>query len=226
MRNRREMDPEIRDAYESAPGWRERLGEAWSRLTASLGASNHAQAVPMDRYHGSGAPVAPYGTRRVRSRAVQSGQRTTVTAAAIFVLVLVFAVLAWFLIQSFQPRSASNTQPAPAPTAAAKPVGPVAPEASASPLVVLPTAAPGGSARATPSPAATRAPEEPAPNAAPPGPPAPTATSPAQRIYEVRAGDTLGKIAAQYGTTVEAIARENGISDPTKLSIGQKLRIP
>lgn len=41
----------------------------------------------------------------------------------------------------------------------------------------------------------------------------------------VRAGDTLWAIAGEYGTTVEAIARENRIVDPNRIFAGERLRI-
>lgn len=41
----------------------------------------------------------------------------------------------------------------------------------------------------------------------------------------VRAGDTLWAIAREYGTTVEAIARENRIADPDRIFAGERLRI-
>ena len=41
----------------------------------------------------------------------------------------------------------------------------------------------------------------------------------------VRAGDTLWAIAREYGTTVEAIARENRIVDPNRILAGERLRI-
>lgn len=41
----------------------------------------------------------------------------------------------------------------------------------------------------------------------------------------VRAGDTLWAIAREYGTTVEAIARENRIVGPNKIFAGERLRI-
>lgn len=44
--------------------------------------------------------------------------------------------------------------------------------------------------------------------------------------YTVKAGDNLAAIAARFGTTVDAIARLNGISDPNALSLGQVLKIP
>ena len=43
--------------------------------------------------------------------------------------------------------------------------------------------------------------------------------------YKVRSGDTLGSIAARYGTTVNAIKRASGLKSD-RLSIGQKLKIP
>ena len=41
----------------------------------------------------------------------------------------------------------------------------------------------------------------------------------------VRAGDTLWAIAREYGTTVEAIARENRIVGPNRIFAGERLRI-
>jgi GH24 family phage-related lysozyme (muramidase)/LysM repeat protein len=43
--------------------------------------------------------------------------------------------------------------------------------------------------------------------------------------YTVKSGDTLGAIAAANGTTVAAIARDNGISNPDRINVGQVLRI-
>lgn len=45
-------------------------------------------------------------------------------------------------------------------------------------------------------------------------------------VYYVKDGDTLWKIAKRFGSTVEEIARINGIEDENKLSIGQQLFIP
>ena len=49
---------------------------------------------------------------------------------------------------------------------------------------------------------------------------------PAPRTYTVVAGDTLSEIAERFGTTVEILASLNGISDPSKLSVGQVLNLP
>lgn len=43
--------------------------------------------------------------------------------------------------------------------------------------------------------------------------------------YTVQSGDTLGEIAKDYGTTVNAIANANGINNPNLISVGQKLTI-
>ena len=45
-------------------------------------------------------------------------------------------------------------------------------------------------------------------------------------IYIVQKGDTLWKIAKKFKSTVEDIARANGIEDSSKIDIGQKLYIP
>ncbi len=46
------------------------------------------------------------------------------------------------------------------------------------------------------------------------------------RSYTVRAGDTLGGIAERFGSSVQAIASHNGISNPDFIYPGQQLRIP
>ena len=43
--------------------------------------------------------------------------------------------------------------------------------------------------------------------------------------YTVKNGDTLSGIASKYGTTYQKIAKENGISNPNLIKVGQKLKI-
>ena len=43
--------------------------------------------------------------------------------------------------------------------------------------------------------------------------------------HTVRAGDTLATIAARYGTTVSALAKANGISNPNLIVVGRSLQI-
>jgi LysM repeat protein len=51
------------------------------------------------------------------------------------------------------------------------------------------------------------------------------ATTGGEEIYKVQSGDTLTKIAKQYGVGVKAIESENSLST-TKIKVGQKLKIP
>ncbi len=44
--------------------------------------------------------------------------------------------------------------------------------------------------------------------------------------HEVKRGESLATIAAQYGVTVSAIVRENNLTNPDVITVGQKLFIP
>jgi LysM repeat protein len=46
------------------------------------------------------------------------------------------------------------------------------------------------------------------------------------QVYVVQSGDTLGAIAGKFGTTAQAIADANGLSDVNSISIDQELKIP
>jgi LysM repeat protein len=50
--------------------------------------------------------------------------------------------------------------------------------------------------------------------------------SPTPIVYVVQSGDTLLGIAMEYGVSVEAVQRANGIQDPQYLRVGQELLIP
>jgi LysM repeat protein len=45
-------------------------------------------------------------------------------------------------------------------------------------------------------------------------------------VYTVRAGDTLASIARRHNTTVAALAQLNGIANPNRIFVGQRLRVP
>ena len=45
------------------------------------------------------------------------------------------------------------------------------------------------------------------------------------QYYTIRPGDTLSEIARRFGTTVSALTRLNGISDPDKIYAGNRIRI-
>lgn len=50
-------------------------------------------------------------------------------------------------------------------------------------------------------------------------------TTTSAATYTVKSGDTLSKIAAQYGTTYESLATVNNISNPNNIYVGQVLNI-
>ncbi len=52
------------------------------------------------------------------------------------------------------------------------------------------------------------------------------AASAACNSYTVQSGDTLGQIARDYGTSVQAIANANGIVNVNRIYVGQRLCIP
>lgn len=56
-------------------------------------------------------------------------------------------------------------------------------------------------------------------------PPTPTPT-PTPRIYVVQSGDTLSEIAVQFGVSMDMLVARNGIDDPARLRVGQKIIIP
>jgi hypothetical protein len=79
----------------------------------------------------------------------------------------------------------------------------------------------GGGAAASPTPVASASASA---SAAPSITPVP---SPSPTVYTVKAGDTLSRIAARYGLTVDAIVKANPqIKDPNKLGLGDQLVIP
>ncbi len=76
-------------------------------------------------------------------------------------------------------------------------------------------------------PAAPAASAPSAPAARTPGLSAPTAAySSFTQSHTVAQGDNLWTLAKKYGTTVNDLAAANSISDPSKLSIGEKLWVP
>lgn len=99
-----------------------------------------------------------------------------------------------------------------------------------------PSAAPGASTaavashKATPKPTA-RATEAPQKTVAPSPTLVPTEVSPSPssaavpRTYTVKRGDTLSGIAATFGTTVKKLVALNRIADPSKLHVGQVLKL-
>lgn len=86
------------------------------------------------------------------------------------------------------------------------------PTPSATPVISLALAA-------TQRPTATPAPYTPAPTATP-------TITPTPIIYSIQRGDSLLKIANQFGVSVSSLQDVNGITDPRALRVGQELIIP
>jgi LysM repeat protein len=59
-----------------------------------------------------------------------------------------------------------------------------------------------------------------------PFPTLPTQPPALPQTHVVRAGETLGRIAALYGVTIEDLVRANNLSNPNALDVGQTLVIP
>ncbi|MEO1375552.1 MAG: peptidoglycan DD-metalloendopeptidase family protein [Cyanobacteria bacterium J06635_10] len=61
-----------------------------------------------------------------------------------------------------------------------------------------------------------------------PTPVTPTVTAPSAiaAAYEVKSGDTLAKIAGNYGTSVSELAKANNLSNPNQLKVSQQLIVP
>ena len=76
------------------------------------------------------------------------------------------------------------------------------------------------SATPNPEPSAT-----PRPSAAPTPPPS-TEPVTSGATYKVKSGDTLSAIAARFDTTVRVLVDLNGITDPSRLRVGQVLKLP
>lgn len=99
------------------------------------------------------------------------------------------------------------------PEPAAPPSAMVAPDTAAPPPSSPPLAAPMATSESAPAPAAS-------PSAGPGASPAAAAGT-----YVVVAGDTLVGIAKKHGVKPKDLARWNGIKDPRRLRVGQKLKL-
>jgi nucleoid-associated protein YgaU len=143
-------------------------------------------------------------TRRRRRQNTPWLQRNALSVAAVSVLVAVLG-LGFGLLQTI-----TRPDPSPAQLALGQP------EATAA---IVGTSVAVGGVQAGPTTAL-----------GPPASDAPRAIQANARVidpnYTVQAGDTLGRIAVQFGTTVERIQALNNLSDPRALRIGTRLVIP
>jgi len=101
--------------------------------------------------------------------------------------------------------------PTPAPTEAA---GEGTPEALQTPEATAPSPTTVATGVLASAPVATPTPE------------AVAAAAAGERLYKVVPGDTLSRIAQEFGVSVDAIMSANGITDPLQLQVSQELAIP
>ena len=90
-----------------------------------------------------------------------------------------------------------------------------------------PTEAPPEPTPEVTTPEPTEAPtEEATPEAETPAPTEEPAATSGPRTHIVQPGENLFRIALRYGKTVEQLAQVNGITNPARIYVGQKLTIP
>ena len=193
----------------------------------TTGAPARTGAIPINDGHGHAdrhslrwalPSTAPVVLERGRSavgatwlrerRAPQLGLATLMVAAFV---VLVVARLTGSPVVSPAPRDAG---------AVGSPSAAIVALASTSPAAPSPESP-------TPAPIDTPTPGSSAVVASPSVGPTPIPTLPStSRTYTVRSGDTVGAIAARFGTTVKAIVAANHLADARVIHVGQVLIIP
>ncbi|GAB4225688.1 MAG: amidase activator ActS [Acidobacteriota bacterium] len=72
----------------------------------------------------------------------------------------------------------------------------------------------------------TVAPPGPQPPAPPAGQEAGSESAAGSVVHVVRRGETLWRIARTYGVPLDELARANGIDDPSRIEVGQRLIVP
>ena len=120
----------------------------------------------------------------------------------------------------------ASTAAAKAPVVPAAPAAPVRQPGDADdplPLVTSDSATAGTLVQTAPAAPAPVAKKEPAPAVAAK---APSASGPVPDTYKVEKGDNPYNIAKKFGVNYKELLTLNGVDDPTKLQIGQELKIP
>jgi LysM repeat protein len=181
---------------------------------ATFEAARAARPIVHDRPHVLPRPLAratPMVLDHGRMDITVPAFRTDRSSSQAILIALMGLAFAAILLAKFtggtSPVGIPGGSPSPAATAQGS-SAPGSPVSSGLPSAT-PAAGPSGSMAPAVSPAAT---------------PRPTKVS--SQTYKVKAGDTLGGIAARYGTTIKAIAALNGLKNTSNLKIGQVLKIP
>ncbi|MFN0071392.1 MAG: LysM peptidoglycan-binding domain-containing protein [Chloroflexota bacterium] len=183
----------------------------------AAGRRRHVQAMPTAQYRP--APVEQWSQRRQLGHysrpARRGGGDHNATTLVIIIIVVALGLGLLYAVSSWLNAGAvsRNGSPTPAP-------------AVASPTVSPPISAPVSSPAALPSPQGVvlGTPGTVVIQGAAPTPEPPPG---ARRTHRVAQGDTLARIAQQYGTTVDAIMRANNFTDRGRiLRVGEELVIP
>jgi LysM repeat protein len=187
-------------------------------------AAEAARAAARERYPAPSRPIARMTplildqTRfDVRLPALRADR---VSGQAVLVAVLGVAFGALLLARPLGDAGASGGA-GPSAVASVEP-SLAAPSGAPSVLPSTEPSTPAPTAEATPTTEPTEAPATTTPAPATPSP----EPSTSGETYRVRSGDTLVAIAARFGTTTRVLIELNGIEDPSKLRIGQILKLP
>ena len=152
----------------------------------------------------AGRPAAALVARTEPVRATLDAAALRRTRLPLLLVLLAIAIIGGFAAGPWALRQLTGGD-APTPSAAGGALASAAPSAQPT---VLPTTAP--------SPVAS-------PTATPLSSPQPSARP---AFYIVQPGDSLGSIANRFGTTVQRLQQLNHISNPNRISVGQKILLP
>jgi len=153
--------------------------------------------------------VLDHGRISVTMPALRGGRQSGQGILVVLLGVAFLAILLARLTGGGAPAALDSASPTPQVSAGAS-VSPSPPGTTTPPSG---TAGPSGGSSASPV-AASDAPGSAQPSGS------------ATRTYKIKAGDTLIGIAAKFNTTPKAIAKLNGLTNPSALKVGQVLLIP
>lgn len=189
---------------------------------ATFGAAMAARAVPTERAFGHLRPVArttpvvlDQGRFDLRFPAIRADR---IGGQAILVGLLGVAFVAVLL---GRPAGDGATIPGGPGSSIATPT-----DAAAAPSTEPPAGTDGpvqSGAAATPAVPSPSAGSEASPGASPAASAAPSTSG---ATYKVKKGDTLSAIAARFGTTTRVLVQLNDIADPSRIRIGQIIKLP
>lgn len=199
-------------------GIQDALRNLWSGKPGRVRAASrrrHVQATPAAQYRP--APVEHWSQRRqlghYQRPVARRGGDHNATTLVIVIIVIALGLGLLYAVSSWLNAGSSSRNATPTPVAAI-----------ASPTVSVPAPASSPSALPSPQGVVLGTPGTVVITGTPPTPEPPPG---ARRTHRVAQGDTLARIAQQYGTTIDAIMRANNFTDRGRiLRVGEELVIP